>query len=145
MIERNRAELEAVSSRAVQIATSLLRVPTKLAEAVLLKEIPRDGGIYIWRFCSDSSPAYIGVGLGQKGLYQRLAAQHLRPSYLKSVFRKAVVAEYGVDPRAAAVNYIKSHFSLAYLACSEETYSVVGIAESMLIATLQPKYNKAKK
>lgn len=145
MTEKIQAELQATASRAVQIARSLLRVSPEPASEVVAEQIPRDAGIYIWRFSTDSSPAYVGVALGRNGLFQRIATQHLRPSYLKSVFRNAVVTDFTVDPSDGAVNCIKSHFSLAYLSCPEDTPSVIGIAESMLISTLKPKYNRAKR
>jgi len=145
MTEQIQTELEATASRAVHIATSLLCVTPELAGSVSAEQIPRDAGTYIWRFGNESSPAYVGVGLGRNGLFQRITTQHLRSSYLKSVFRKAIVADFGVDPSNGAVNCIKVHFSLAYLPCPEDTFSVIGIAESMLISTLKPKYNKAKK
>jgi hypothetical protein len=137
-------ELQGVASRALHIATSLLGVPAELAGAVAAEQIPRTAGIYIWRFSDDSLPAYVGVGLGRNGLFQRITSQHLRPSYLKSVFRKAIVADFGVDPGDGSVNCVKTNFSLAYLPCPEDTASVIGIAECMLISALKPKYNKAK-
>ena len=138
------AQLEATASRAVRVATSLLDVSPELAGAAVAEQIPREIGICIWRLSGDSSPAYVGVALGRNGLYQCIVTQHLRPSYLKSVFRKAVVADFGVDAAHGAVNCIKSRFSLAYLPCPQDTPAAIGIAESLLIATLAPKYNKAK-
>ncbi len=99
-------------------------------------------GIYIWRFKSDGSLAYIGVGLGKKGLHQRIIGQHLSPSYTKSVFRKAIERQDGVGPGRDSVQFIRSRFTLAFVICSEETPEIVKAAEALLIAALRPKYNK---
>jgi len=145
MMKQIHSKLEAVASRGVSIAQSLLRVAPEQAAKVSTKQIPQIAGIYIWRFHADSLPAYVGVGLGKNGLFQRIASQHLYSNYIKSVLRKAIVAEFGVDSKNGSVDYIKKHLSLAYLPCPEDEPSVVGIAESILIYTLQPKYNKDKK
>jgi hypothetical protein len=102
-------------------------------------------GIYLWRFKEDKSPAYVGVALGKRGLRGRIIEQHLRPSYVQSVFRMAIVESTGVGPREESVEYIKSNFTAAFVACAEEDSATIGAAESLVVAALKPRFNKIRR
>jgi len=134
--------LKNVADRIWQISEELLHSVQSDATKVGKDTVPAVHGIYIWRFKEDGCPAYIGVGLSKKGLQQRIVRQHLCASYTKSVFRKAIVQEARVDPRQESVTFIRSHFTFAFLICSEDAPAVVKAAEALLIAALNPKYNK---
>lgn len=125
----------------------------------LLAAVPIDGetldknsvrtlpGMYLWRFKKGKRPAYVGVALGKGGLRQRLIGQHLRPSYLKSVFREAVRKKAGVDPGEESVDFIRSRFTVAFISCPNRhraTIAAIAAAEAMVIAALQPEFNKVK-
>ena len=99
-------------------------------------------GIYIWRFKVDGRPAYVGVALGKKGLQQRIVGQHLCVSYKKSVFRKAIEQEACIGSGQESVDFIRSHFTLAFLSCPEDSPAIVDAAEALLIAAINSRYNK---
>ena len=124
------------------ICADLLDGPSLEAISVTTDTVPTERGIYIWRFIRDLTPAYIGVALGKNGLRQRILAQHLRSSYRKSVFRKAVVADTGVSLGQESVDFIRAHFTLAVRLCPSEDTATVKAAEALLIASLNPRYNK---
>jgi len=124
----------------------LAAVPTD-GETLDKNSVPTLRGIYLWRFKEDKSPAYVGVALGKEGLRQRLIGQHLRPSYLKSVFRRKIVKKYGVDPGEESVMYIRSNFTLAFIVCPNEdsaTIAAIAAAEAMMIVALRPRFNKVR-
>ena len=122
----------------------LAAVPTD-GETLDKNSVPMLHGIYLWRFKEDKSPAYVGVALGKEGLQQRLIGQHLRRSYLKSVFRKAVVEMAGVDPGEESVDFIRSRFTVAFTTgCPNERPATIAAAEAMMIAALRPRFNKVK-
>jgi hypothetical protein len=109
--------------------------------------VPMLRGIYLWRYKKGKRPAYVGVALGKRGLRQRLIGQHLRPSYRKSVFRKAVEGRYGVDPGEKSVDLIRSRFTVAFISCPNRhraTIAAIAAAEAMVIAALQPEFNKVR-
>jgi hypothetical protein len=89
----------------------------------------------------DKSPVYVGTALGKRGLNGRIVGQHLRPSYLQSVFRKAVERFERKDVRESA-NFIREHFTIAMMECPVDEPRIILAAEAVLIAVLRPKYNK---
>jgi hypothetical protein len=121
----------------------LAAVPSDAANLVP-ESVPLVHGIYLWRSKEDKSPAYVGVALGKRGLRGRIIEQHLRPSYVQSVFRKAIVESTGVGPREESVEFIKSQFTVAFMACAEEDSATIGAAESLVIAALRPRFNKIR-
>ncbi len=136
--------LRITSDRVRLICEGLLGMVQIDASTVTKDSVVPLQGIYIWRFKADGRPAYIGVGLGKKGLQQRIVEQHLRASYNKSVFRKAIEKEACIGPSQESVRFIRSHFTLAVIPCPEDSPAIVDAAEALLIAAINPRYNKTK-
>jgi len=134
-----------LGSRVHDVCEGLLAAPALDSNEISSLDIPNDRGIYIWRSKDTGNPVYIGVGLGKRGLRQRIITQHLAPGYRKSVFRKAVIKEYSVDPGEESVQYIRNQFTLGVYSDPEIDPAVVEHAEAILIRVLQPTFNKAKR
>lgn len=137
--------LEKATAYIRRITEGLLGAVPIDADEVSKDSVPPERGIYIWRFKGDGSPAYIGVGLGSKGLRQRIVRQHLCHYYIKSVFRKAVEKHAEVGPRLESVEYIRANFTLAFVTCPDGPLEWAEAAETFLITTLKPHFNKAKR
>jgi hypothetical protein len=138
-------QLKETARLAADLAQKLLNVEKRNINAATLEMLPDVWGIYIFYFCDNQRPAYIGSALGEHGLSKRIVEQHLRCSYTKSVFRKAVSGDFSIDSAISEVECIKSRFLLSYLACPQEGRGLISIAESILIYTMQPKYNVKNK
>jgi len=137
--------VENLGARVLGVCTAVLDAPALDAAQLSSENVPDSRGIYIWRRKTDGCPAYVGVALGRSGLRQRILRQHLAPGYLKSVFRKSLVASFGVHPGEDSVRFIRENFTLSLFPCPETDQAVVEHAEALLIRVLQPAYNKAKR
>ena len=140
--------IQVTAARVVAICTDLVEADARPACSIERKSVPKDRGVYFWRWLKTGDPVYVGSAVGQWGIYQRVVQEHLQPGYWKkrkgeeqSVFRKAVAADARVSPGAECVDFIEQHFSLAFLPCPGDTREVVKAAEALLIAALEPKYN----
>ena len=140
---RQSAISEAVAE-ARQLCDALLRAPQKDAATLDGESVPIVRGIYCWSFKADDIPAYVGVALGKRGLRGRISQQHLRPSYVQSVFRKSVMLDAGVGAREESVEFIRARFKIAFVEYEQDP-SIVRAAEALLITALEPKYNKTGK
>ncbi|MBM4314329.1 MAG: hypothetical protein FJ122_10495 [Deltaproteobacteria bacterium] len=139
-----RERLSEIITEARQLCNALLVAPQKDVDRIDAESVPVVRGIYCWSFKGDGLPAYIGVALGKHGLRGRISQQHLRPSYVQSVFRKSVMREAGVWEREESVKLIRSRFKIAFVEYDKNP-GIVRAAEALLIAALEPKYNKMGK
>ena len=131
------------SDKAVIIAEELRLVSPCDVNKPDISRIPNDPGIYIWLSKDTGHIVYVGVALGRRGLSQRIASQHLRASYRKSVFRIKIAEDFGVGLGEESVDFIRKSFLLSYLPCPKVNAVTLRIAELLLIAVHQPKYNSA--
>jgi hypothetical protein len=143
-MDSDHQSIRVVAMRTAQIAEGLARSEHHDGVAVTRELVPRERGVYIWRYKDTDEPAYVGRAVGRDGLRQRIMRQHLQPGYTKSVFRKAILSDAGGDPKQGSVDFIRATFSLSFLACPEDRPAVVLAAEALLIAALRPKCNKVR-
>jgi hypothetical protein len=127
--------------KSLKIVDGLVKVSPIDVNETNISRIPKDRGIYFWS-CKDTGEVdYVGVALGKRGLKQRIASQHLRSSYIKSVFRIKISDEHKIDLGAESANFIRERYNLSYLPCPNAEKISLRIAELLLIATFRPKYN----
>jgi hypothetical protein len=133
--------LMGISREILQISQDLVNLsPVSVAE-IGKDFFPQTPGIYLWRTKDKNQIVYVGVGLGKKGLRERVAKQHLYPSYNKSVFRIKVSKEFGLDIGNECVKFISDNYNLSFLSFPIEMSAKVKAAESLIISTFEPKYN----
>lgn len=133
--------LKKESNKAIDIAIKFSQIPYIDGKDINKSQIPKAWGIYLWKLKETGKVVYVGVALGRKGLWGRIASQHLRPSYTKSVFRKKIAKEYNLGLGEGSASYIIKNCSLAYLPCTNEKRVTLKIVELLLIAVHKPKYN----
>jgi len=133
--------LKTESNKAIDIAKKFSQIRYIDGKDIKKPLIPKVWGIYLWKLKDAVEVVYVGVALGRKGLWGRIASQHLRSSYTKSVFRKKIAKEYNLGLREGSANYILENCSLAYLPCPNEKRVTLKISELLLIAVYKPKYN----
>jgi excinuclease UvrABC nuclease subunit len=110
----------------------------------LLKTLPTETGVYMFLNKNTSLYDYVGVSNSKEGLKKRIGVQHLRRSYLQSVFRKKLVNEFKLDPKDESVIFIKENYELVYLSVIEHKSIILAI-EQILIYEMGSKYNNENK
>jgi hypothetical protein len=130
--------------RIVSICNDLIHTNQYEGVDVVPDLLPEERGIYLWTFATNNKPAYVGSALGKDGLRQRIIRQHLRPTYTKSCFRKAVQPLVNGDKKHDAVEYIRRNFRFTFLPCPDATRATLLAAEAVLIAALHPSFNKVR-
>jgi len=103
--------------------------------------VPKNAGVYLWRSKRNGEIVYVGRALGRKGLYQRIVRQHLSEGYAKSVFRRRVAEEYGLNLRGEAASFIRENFVFSFIPLEDR--KIVSLVEIFLINEYSPKYNRA--
>jgi hypothetical protein len=137
--------IEATCSRVRRICQLLLAADAFDTIKLDPATVPLRRGIYLWKAKEDESPAYVGVALGKRGLNGRIIGQHLRSTYVQSVFRKAVERAEHVDEREESVNFLKEHFTLALVECPDDEPAIILAAEALVVAALRPRFNGGQK
>jgi hypothetical protein len=142
------SSLRSTADSLVAICDDLLNAVARPVATLDRKSVPRVRGIYLWRCLKTEEPVYVGIAVGEWGLYQRIAQQHLLPGYWKkregkeqSVFREKVAADAGVRPGAECVAFIEQHFTLGFLECPQYPKETIEAAEKLMIAAVKPKFN----
>ena len=135
--------------------------------------VPKEPGVYAW-FRNDEV-IYIGSSTaGRYGLYQRIVKQHLEPTYLeprervwtekdqyqidnprldskgrhaidKSAFRKSVARKHQLLAGEESVEFLKSQFTLSYLALPHAGKPLIHAIEKALTHKYDPCYNTSNK
>ena len=139
---KKNSAIEAACSRVRRICQRLLDADAFDTMKLDPATVPLRRGIYLWRSKDDESPAYVGVALGNRGLKGRIIGQHLRSTYVQSVFRKAVERSERVDASQGSVKFIKEHFTIALAECPDDEPAIILAAEALVLAALRPRFNK---
>lgn len=138
-----------------QINDELESLPKIKAEDIVIDDIPKTAGIYVWY--EKDVPVYVGKASGSGGLRARIK-QHLNPKYVetrikkkdqefadktenvgakkfmeKSALRVAICREKNLCPGDKVLSYLKKKLTL--------TWVIVPDLEMNLISKLKPKYN----
>ncbi|NVM56359.1 MAG: GIY-YIG nuclease family protein [Candidatus Helarchaeota archaeon] len=110
-----------------------------------LNTVPKKIGVYLWRSNRNNKIVYVGRALGRRGLYQRIMRQHLSDNYTKSVFRKQIAEEYGLNLRDESTSFIKDNFVFSFISFEGKDKNIVSLVETLLIYEYLPKYNQTGK
>jgi excinuclease UvrABC nuclease subunit len=107
--------------------------------------VPKDIGVYLWRSKSNNEIVYVGRALGKAGLYQRIIRQHLSVGYTKSVFRKQIAEEFGLNPKEESASFIRDNFIFSFISLDRKDKNIASFVEMSLIFEYSPKYNREGK
>ena len=129
-----------------------LRYSEKLVKAekydpknIEVNTVPKKIGVYLWRSKRNNEVVYVGRALGKGGLYQRIIRQHLSNGYTKSVFRRQIAQECGLNLKKESASFIKDNFVFSFISFERKNKNIVSLIETLLINKYSPKYNRAGK
>ena len=128
---------------ALRYSKRLLNAEAHDASNTEASSVPKNIGVYLWRSKRNNEIVYIGRALGKAGLRQRIMHQHLANGYTKSVFRRQIAMEKGLNLREQSVSFIKKNFNLSFISLEGEDAHTVLLVETLLIYECCPRYNRA--
>lgn len=107
--------------------------------------VPKEIGLYLWRLKRNNEIVYIGRALGNGGLYQRIIRGHLSDSCTKSVFKRQLAEEHGLNLKNESASFIKDNFVFSFIPFDRKDKNIASLVETLLISEYSPKYNRAGK
>jgi|GEM_PF-5480190 len=142
MFEKTRKDLLVALKSSEKLITADNHDPKTIKIASI---VPKSIGVYLWRSKTNNEIVYVGRALGKGGLYQRIIRQHLYDRYTKSVFRKQIAEEYGLNMTAESVAFLKDNFTFSFIIFDRNDEKIVSLIETILINEYLPKYNRSGK
>ena len=133
------------SKNAFRYSEKLIKAKCHDPKIIQADIVPKDIGVYLWRSKSDNEIVYVGRALGKAGLYQRIIRQHLSVGYTKSVFRKQIAEEFGLNPKEESASFIRDNFVFSFISLDRKDKNIASFVEMSLIFEYSPKYNREGK